>query len=203
MSDIDIRFFLSFLAPTIAFLVWFLRRSIERRETQDNLVRALFAEIDFNTKDMEIFRLKTPIEAVRERVLADADLVPHITDARHTEIYRNGIGNLHQVSDEILARMVQFYGLLEKIRVQIDAIQSRSYASISPEGRVQAINTIWTYAANAEGCGLRLLDLMQRDYRPLRLERVPRDEETIDASELPARLVDLGRRIEAAKAVRQ
>ena len=51
---------------------------------QDNLVRAIYAEIDFNTTDMEIFLTKSPSLPVLRKAMAERDdLFPHITDARH------------------------------------------------------------------------------------------------------------------------
>jgi hypothetical protein len=52
---------------------------------QDNLVRAIYAEIDFNTTGMEIFLTKSPSLPVLRKAMAERDdLIPHITDARHT-----------------------------------------------------------------------------------------------------------------------
>jgi len=81
----------------VAAMLWLASRgyeSVRRRadaaRQRQALIRALFAEIDFNTRDLEIFVRESDLGAVRRRILEDADgtLVPHITDARHTEIYR-------------------------------------------------------------------------------------------------------------------
>ncbi|SFU05273.1 hypothetical protein [Sedimentitalea nanhaiensis] len=171
MGDIDIRFFIALLAPTIGFAIWFAKRLLDdrraeqrRRQAQDNLMRALFAEIDFNTRDMEIFLEKSPSRAdLRKALFADRNLVPHITDARHTEIYRNRIRDVHEISDDVLQQAVEFYGLLEKIRVQIEAINYPSFRTLSDEGRLNAVEVIRHTAEDARICGIQLLDAFQRN----------------------------------------
>lgn len=196
LETIDVRILAVLLAPSIGFGIWLYKRFLDdarhAREVardQDNLIRALFAEIDFNTRDMEIFReLSRSNRTIRERLLADPDLVPHITDARHTEIYRNRISDLHRVSDRILGRMVQFYGLLEKIRVQIEAVQFHSFRSISAEGRIGAIELIRSTALQAEYCGESLLQLMREDYANLHLTRLDRQEPILSDGEMSQRM---------------
>lgn len=208
MSDIDIRFFLVFLAPTLGFAVWFGKRWMEdRREqtrlkaAQDNLVRALYAEIDFNTYDMNVFLQKSPSQSVlREKLAADTQLVPHITDARHTEIYRNKINEVHSISDGSLQLTVHFYGLLEKIRVQIDGINLPSYRTLSLEGRLNAVDVIRRTAKEAELCGDLLLRKLESDHFELKLERFDRPSDRLSIEELSDRAIALQARLEAFKA---
>ena len=190
-TALDVRFFLAFLAPTIVFGFWLVRRLMDAERERKALVRALFAEIDFNTKDMEIFLDRTPMSEVMAAVEKNPELIPHITDARHTEIYRSRVGNLHHVTNQTLGKMVQFYGLLEKIRVQIDAIQLPSYGTISTAGRRLAIVRIVHAAEEAEACGLSILAEMQRDYGDLRLERLKRREPPASIEETNSRLREL------------
>ncbi len=158
-----------------------LRRA---RLLQDNLVRALYAEIDFNTRDMEAFLEKSPSTIDLSKVIkADPDLVPHITDARHTEIYRNRIRELHTITDRTLRGAVEFYGLLEKIRVQIEGVNLPSYRTLSDEGRVQAVDVIRQTAQRSLDVGRDLLDMFDQDYTGLGLERLSRSTEPKPAAQ--------------------
>lgn len=168
-----------------AFGLWLLKEVVEawrshRRgvKQQNNLVRALYAEIDFNTCDMEIFLEKSPDEqALREALTANPRLVPHITDARHTEIYRNRINELHSMSDETLAGMVHFYGMLEKIAAKIEAVNYPSFQLVSIEGRIFAVMGIVRSAILARRFGNDLLEKMAKEHTKLNLKRFNRNED--------------------------
>jgi hypothetical protein len=61
------KFTLSLITAILGFGIWNIQRFMEDRKNanakalkQDNLVRAIYAEIDFNTTDMEIFLTKSP-----------------------------------------------------------------------------------------------------------------------------------------------
>lgn len=216
MSDLDIRFFLAFLAPTVGFAIWFAKRIIEQgkaakaqREADNNFIRALYAEIDFNTRDMEIFiRESADPDQVRDALLAHPDRVPHVTDARHTQIYRNRIDDLHIVEDGVLHKTIYFYGLLEKILVQAEGFGKPSYQTLSDEGRVAAVELLRNTASIARRCGESLLEDFEQEpsYKGLGLARFDRDAMRClraplisDLSELKARLEDLDRRLDAVK----
>ena len=85
------KFKLSLITAILGFGIWNIQRFMEDRKNahakvlkQDNLVRAIYAEIDFNTTDMEIFLTKSPSLPVLRKATAERDdLIPHITDARH------------------------------------------------------------------------------------------------------------------------
>ena len=163
----------------IAKEIWLaVQRHRDGNKRRDNLVRALYAEVDFNTRDMEKFLEKSPSEDVlREKMSANPGLVPHITDARHTEIYRNKISELHGVKDRTLSNMVHFYGMLEKIRMQIEGINYASYQTLSVEGRMNGVMVIVRTSHVARRLGQQLLLDMEADYPALNLERFDRGPE--------------------------
>lgn len=182
-TALDLRLVVPIIAAALAFLIWIVKETYQTiaearasKKQQVNLVRSLFAEIDFNTYDMEIFLRRSPDEdQLRTRMAANPSLVPHITDARHTEIYRHRVGELHSVKDTTLAGMVHFYGMLEKIKVQVDAVNYPSYQSLSVEGRLNAVLVIKRTADTASRLGLGLMEEMQADYLDLKLARFERD----------------------------
>ena len=85
------KFTLSLITAILGYGIWNIQRFMEDRKNahakvlkRDNLVRAIYAEIDFNTTDMEIFLTKNPSLPVLRKAMAERDdLIPHITDARH------------------------------------------------------------------------------------------------------------------------
>lgn len=216
MSDIDIRFFLAFLAPTVGFAIWFAKRIIEQRnaaeaqrEADMNFIRALYAEIDFNTRDMEIFnRDSADPEKVRDALMANPDRVPHVTDARHTQVYRDRIQDLHIIEDGVMHKTIYFYGLLEKILVQAQGFDKPSYKTLSDEGRVAAVELMRGTADVAERCGQSLLKDFEDEpsYRGLGLARFDRDAMrclraplVTDIAELKRRLAKLDARLHNAR----
>ena len=110
------KFTLSLITAILGFGIWNIQRCTEDRKNthakvlkQDNLVRAIYAEIDFNTTDMEIFLTKSPSLPVLRKAMAERDdLIPHITDARHTWFYSSRISEMHVISDDLMSQIVQF-----------------------------------------------------------------------------------------------
>ena len=116
------EFTLSLITAILGFGIWNIQRFMEDRKNahakilkHDNLVRAIYAEIDFNTTDMEIFLTKSPSLPVLRKVMAERDdLILHITDVRHSWFYTSRISEMHFISDDLMSQIVQFYGLLKK-----------------------------------------------------------------------------------------
>ena len=64
------KFTLSLITAILGFGIWNIQRFMEDRKNahakvlkQDNLVRAIYAEIDFNTTDVEIVPNEEPVTA--------------------------------------------------------------------------------------------------------------------------------------------
>lgn len=78
------KFTLSLITAILGFGIWNIQRLIEDRKNahakvlkQDNLVHAIYAEIDFNTTGMEIFLTKSPSLPVLRKAMAERDdLIP-------------------------------------------------------------------------------------------------------------------------------
>ncbi len=204
--DLDIRFILAFLAPSIAFVFWMVQRRFEDQRKQrdslrekNNLIRALYAEIDFNTADMEVFLDKSPPSSViRAALEKNVNLVPHVTDARHTVFYSNLIEDLWVISDHLMAKIVLFYGLLEKNRIQVEGLNLPSYKTLSTAGRFNAVDVIRRTLLDAWFAGHDLLQALEREYPELALERHLRlqDEGII---ELKQRQIALDNRMSTLK----
>lgn len=163
--------------------VWVMSRLVEvsssiwtRWQARKAYLRALFAEIDFNTHDLEIFVRQTPDMEMMRRRLAEPAFIPHITDARHTEIYRNQITLLHALDDDLIREVVTFYGTLEKIRVIIDGLLQPSYKSISEVGQYNVIENLYATCDACSGQGAEILRQMTRRYTQLDLVRHKRGE---------------------------
>ena len=200
------QFTLSLITAILGFGIWNIQRFMEDRKNahakvlkQDNLVRAIYAEIDFNTTDMEIFLTKSPSLPVLRKAMAERDdLIPHITDARHTWFYSSRISEMHVISDDLMSQIVQFYGLLEKIKMQVEGLNAKSYSTLSPAGRFKVVVLIRNTAEEAWLCGKDLLRGLEHAYRELELARYQRPE-LVEIGTLRTRMKALETRIEAAK----
>ncbi|OED48703.1 hypothetical protein AB838_09270 [Rhodobacteraceae bacterium (ex Bugula neritina AB1)] len=179
ISGIETKLLIAIVGPTLAFFLWFGKRLYDERKNKrqaekdkQNLIRALYAEIDFNTRDMEIFLEKSiPQEDLRKILQDKPALIPHITDARHTQIYQARITEVHNIADGALHSLVEFYALLEKIRVQVDGVNLPSYKTLTTDGRVNAVEVIRRTAEKSRARGVELLGIFERDYEELGLAR--------------------------------
>lgn len=168
------------IAATIA--LWFLTRFYEiyrearqARTAKEKYLKALYAEIDFNTRDMEDFlRDSSAIERIREKLEQDPNFVPHVTDARHKEIYMKNIDRIHFVGDRFIANVVYFYGLQDKIKSQIDGVNMASFKTISWQGRANVIAAIFATCRTCEETGREILGEMEDYYPGLGLHRKTR-----------------------------
>lgn len=167
------------IAAIASFALWVLTRIYEarkdyRREQSERVstVRSLYAEVDFNTRDMEYFLTNSASFDAIEARLRQSDLyLPHVTDARHTVIYMSGISRLYHLPDGITGRLVLFYGLLDKIKAQIDGINLTSYQRISAEGRITVVRQILANVRECQVEGEIILAKLAESYPELSLFR--------------------------------
>lgn len=165
-----------------AVLVWALTRIAEyvqqrfsRSSDAQKYIIALFAEVDFNTRDMEIFLAESAsVDAVVKKVREEQEFIPHITDARHTYIYSEGLANIHYIGKELIGKLVYFYGLLEKLRNQVAGIYLPSFGKISSDGRAATIEEIVATAAEISLAGHAILDDLRVKYPDFVLARTER-----------------------------
>jgi hypothetical protein len=166
----------------VAAVLWMLSRWVEvfatrdgRRGERDSLISSLYAEIDFNTRDLELFLLNSAdITAIEARIRQSDTYLPHVTDAHHTIIYSSRIADLHHLDDGLTARLVLFYCLLGKIKAQIDGINQPSFSRISANGQITVIRPI---LANSDECrceGEAILLLFVQRYPAYGLVRFAR-----------------------------
>lgn len=149
-----------------------------RASDRDAFIRAIYAEVDFNTFDMKRFLDATiPLTRLAEVFATRPGFVPHITDARHTDVYKSRIEDLHLVvahahlQDQLVGDLVRFYGELEKIIQQIEGLQKESFKMISNPGKVATIGQIYTACAACERLGIAILGEMEVRFRHLKLAR--------------------------------
>ncbi|OAP38664.1 hypothetical protein ATC00_12230 [Sinorhizobium americanum] len=147
----------------------------KRRDEKEKYIRALFAEIDYNTRDMEKFiELSASVGEVIMKIKENKDFIPHITDSRHKEIYKSQIGLLHHAGDEYIADVVTFYGIMERIGTEIQGVYLPSFGVISENGRASVIDDIVDYAFECAQIGQSILLQMERTYPEYRLQRKKR-----------------------------
>ncbi|OWV78066.1 hypothetical protein ATY75_29080 [Rhizobium sp. N122] len=165
----------------------------KRAEEKEKFVRALYAEVDFNTHDMEAFiELSASLGEVTRKIKEKDDFIPHITDQRHKDVYKSQIGLLHHAGDDYIADVVTFYGVMEKIGTEIQGVYLSSYKTISPEGRVSVIDDIVKFAFECAGIGQSILAEMERSYPEYKLKRRKRRAAEVQSdADLRTRMTDL------------
>lgn len=169
----------AFITAASAVALWMLTQWFElvtnwvrTRKAQKNLIRSLFAEVDFNTRDLEFFvRNSADMSAIEARLLEDKRYLPHITDAHHTIIYTANIENLHHLNNALAARLVLFYGLLDKIKAQIDGINLASFAAVSAAGKLTVVKRVTENVKECQTEGENILREFSKTYSKLGLTR--------------------------------
>lgn len=163
----------------VSILLWvatlwvrMIRNFLQKRSEHRNLVRSLYAEVDFNTKDLLFFKEKSvSLTKLEKEFTKNPKLIPHITDAHHTLIYTSNVQNLHYINNRLVTRLVLFYGLLDKIKEQIDGLNQPSYASISARGKHKVLISLFENVVEAETIGSDILDNFVKEYANLNLSR--------------------------------
>ena len=105
---------------------------------------------------------------------------------------------MHVISDDLMSQIVQFYGLLEKIKMQVEGLNAKSYSTLSPAGRFKVVVLFRNTAEKAWLFGKNLLRGLEQAYRELELARYQRPE-LVEIGTLRTRMKALETRIEAAK----
>ena len=95
-----------------------------------------------------------------------------------------------------MSQIVQFYGLLEKIKMQVEGLNAKSYSTLSAAGRFKLVILIRNTAEEAWLCGKDLLRGLKRAYRELELAQY---QQFVEIGTLRTRMKALETRIKAAK----
>ncbi|WP_306150864.1 hypothetical protein [Roseovarius sp. MMSF_3281] len=178
--------------------LWDLTR--EHRKSQratQSYIRALFAEIDFNTADLHRFNESTIATSVLIKAFQrNNGLIPHISDASHTIVYSTNLARLSDLPNGLIRDVVEFYGDLAKIRESVAGLEKESFKTISPEGKVNVIEGLYRRSISTEGLGESLLNKFGEEFSDLSLRR---KEHCHDEDHLSERLADLAEKIQAAR----
>ncbi len=175
----DVKIGTAILGGIVAILLFILGKGYELtrdflriRRLRRNLVRALYAEIDFNTRDLTRFVNETDIDYVVRRLRENPDRIPLITDARHTLFYTSRLPEMLFVSNRVIGRIVHFYGRLERLRVQIESIGNDAYMTLDVEARIAIVQRVFKTATTCKNAGEGLMKAMEKDYTRMHLERL-------------------------------
>lgn len=190
----------------VTVLLWVASRGFDlwvsyrrRVADRDAFIRAIYAEVDFNTFDMTRFLDATvPVERLAT-LFENKDFVPHITDARHNDVYKSRINELHfvvagQADDaSLVGDLVRFYGELEKVVQQIEGLGKDSFKMISVPGKAATMAHIYNTCGACEQIGRKILSKMEVRFEHLRLSRNEAKEQVSGSniSELRQRLAAL------------
>lgn len=151
--------------------LWDLLREQRHSERMTkSYIRGLFAEIDFNTTDLRRFNeASLDYGDLLKAFQANADLIPHITDARHTVVYADNMSRLSDLPDAFIRDVVEFYGDLEKIREIIGGLDKASFKTISAQGKLNVIRRLFRRTEETQQLGEDLLERFCGAFRDLGL----------------------------------
>ncbi|MDD9911364.1 MAG: hypothetical protein OXR62_16980 [Ahrensia sp.] len=148
-----------------------VRSSWQTHQKKKSYIRALFAEIDFNLVDLKRFVAVAPNAERLTQSLSDNKTIPHLTDARHTDIYKSNLDLLYHLDDDLISSIVGFYGTLEKMNAMITGVLQPSYLTISTQGRVNVVLRLQTFAAETSLAGDSILEKLDTGFPNLNLQK--------------------------------
>ena len=171
-TALDPRLQVALFTAAVTFTLWVLKQFVDvatrfwrRRQSRRSLIRALYAEVRFNVAELrDAAEHGVKIEDIRDAMEARPDTIPHMTDAEHDDVYRTRLRDLPLFEDKLIAGIIQFYGRMRKIKVQIDGMNLPSYATISINGRLKVMDRINQQIVAASDNGQALLKELEQTY---------------------------------------
>ncbi|MEO1330539.1 MAG: hypothetical protein AAFW46_12825 [Pseudomonadota bacterium] len=116
-------------------------------------IAALLAEVEYNIDEIADFRALSAALPVVEAFIRAKNLPPHITDTRHTRVYRESVERLFTLNPETIRRLIVFYNELDTVSGQIDGLQLASFSGISVAGKYKTVERIIDNAKKAQNYG--------------------------------------------------
>jgi hypothetical protein len=131
------------LGLIITVLLFFLGFAINKRITDSAQLRtrrkyllALKEEIGLNVASLEkSTRIFPPQPNISQFLRQSKDNVPWITFSFYSVIFRNRTEVLQDLDSLLINNIVDFYGKLDEIDIDIRALSNQSFKTISDEGR--------------------------------------------------------------------
>ncbi|MEO0343577.1 MAG: hypothetical protein AAF198_09070 [Pseudomonadota bacterium] len=131
-----------------------------------NLVQALYAEVDFNTNELDEFLQSfIDLDGLKTRLEKGTTKIPHIADARHTIVYSDNVSRLGILKPTIIARLIEFYGLMNGIKEHIDSLNRPSFELLKPKFKYSMVAHIKDQCEKAMSKGLDLKVKMRMTYK--------------------------------------
>lgn len=142
-----------------------------RKQSRTAFIRALFAEIDHNIWEMELFATNLPnLHEIQDK-LTQEDYRPHIRFAPHTHVYRSNLQNLHYLDDSTMQFIINLYSRYDDIVLQCDGIALSSFKAIDVEGQVVVIDRILRTHEECLSIGKLIIAKLANQNKKLSLRR--------------------------------
>lgn len=140
----------------------------QRRKLDDQSkhIRALYAEVRFNLTDLRNFdRLSTQKDELIKKVQDDLSYVPYATIMLQSDIYKSKVDIISYLDNEYISDVVNFYGKLDAIKIQLESLSTDAYKNITPSARGNAINEIFIDVSDGIKIGKILLDKIRHSEK--------------------------------------
>ena len=154
------------VTATVTFLSVQLRHASEGSRRKKNIAKALYVEIQENTKELDKFLEQDP-EAVKAAVMADRSLIPHLVYNDKTYFFEQAKDHISSFPTDVLEPVVVFYNELEYLYAQIDGLEKPTFKCISDNGRAQAIQNMWDSVARASRYGEKAMESLKLHLPPV------------------------------------
>lgn len=161
----------------VRFVLQDFSRALARLMDRRAFIRALYAEIDHNTRDLESATEKsfdaTYDTAMLREKLHDDDFRPYMKFTPHTAVYKRNLDHLHGLNNELIQLVINMYSRFDSIIADCDGVLQINYKTLSVDSQYMILLDIFEESVMCRDIGQKILKIMEKRYswRGLNLER--------------------------------
>jgi hypothetical protein len=134
----------------------------KKREARVSYIKALAEEIKLNVRSLEKAQNGFPaLHEINRFMQADVKNRPYLTFSYFSVIYRSRTEVLQDLPDILIKNIVEFYGKLEDLSVDVTAIDKDAFIRISQYGREGAIADLFSDVRVVLQLGLSISDSIE------------------------------------------
>lgn len=156
----------------VRFLVMDFFRRKARKDAQHGFIRALYAEVDHNTKELELIDDKAFNEESLKELLQNEKFRPYLKYTPHTAIYKSNPDHLYRLDNtEIIQLVINMYSRFDNIIANCEGLLQENYKSLSVDGQYALIHYVFVESKECVVIGRKILALLEKRHGDLDLER--------------------------------
>jgi hypothetical protein len=161
------------LTVVLFFAGYFITSWIERRKrrvARRSFIKALAEEIKLNVKSLEKATTGFPSgHDINVFMALDPNNRPYVTFSYFSVIYSSHTEILQDLPDIMIRNIVEFYGNLANVAIDVAAIDKDSFSRISQRGREECLSDIMTELQVVLQLGRSISDAIDLQLLPYRI----------------------------------